>query len=435
MKRNLKNKGGLRFIIAIMFVSALMSCTHSDSAQENDSYTCPMHPTVNSDRPGTCPVCGMDLVRKARPGENVKITEDLSRLIKSPNETVVASVKSVKGQYKSIAVAIPAKGIVTYDTRKIFTIPARISGRVEKVYLKYTFQRINKGDRVAEIYSPEMIAAQRELLFVTENDPANHALVGGAKKKLELLGMSSAQISELIQSKEAKSSFTLYSPHSGYLATGQQAPSTSEVTPSASPAGNAMSNDGMGAAPQAASVQQGGQVSSYGSLIREGQYVTAGQTMFTIVNNNAMRIELNLAGSVSENIKEGTSVDVDFGNERTTKATVDFVQPFFAQGETFVKVRLNTNETDGLHIGHLVDARIRLDSAEGLWVPKEAVLDLGLQKVVFLKERGIFKPSEVVTGVSAEGLIEIKKGLASSDEIAANAHYLIDSESFVKPSE
>jgi hypothetical protein len=82
-----------------------------------------------------------------------------------------------------------------------------------------------------------------------------------------------------------------------------------------------------------------------------------------------------------------------------------------------------------------VDARIRLDSAEGLWVPKEAVLDLGLQKVVFLKERGIFKPSEVVTGVSAEGLIEIKKGLASSDEIAANAHYLIDSESFVKPSE
>jgi hypothetical protein len=85
-----------------------------------------MHPTVISDRPGTCPVCGMDLVRKARAGEAVKITEDLSKLLKSPNETVVASINTIKGQYKSVPVSVQAQGVVTYDTRNIYTIPARL---------------------------------------------------------------------------------------------------------------------------------------------------------------------------------------------------------------------------------------------------------------------------------------------------------------------
>ena len=82
-------------------------------------------------------------------------------------------------------------------------------------------------------------------------------------------------------------------------------------------------------------------------------------------------------------------------------------------------------------MGHLVSANIRLSTTEALWVPHEAVLDLGLKKVVFLKERGVFKPKQVFTGSEAEGMVEIVKGLASSDEIAANAHFMVDSEGFV----
>ena len=173
MKRNLKNKlridnrqltyreSSSTLFTFLPWILMLIACTNPDTAHEHDTYTCPMHPTVISDRPGTCPVCGMDLVRKYRPGEEVEITEDLSRLIKSPNETVVSSIRSVRGKYKSIPVVVPAQGVVTYDTRNIFTISARVSGRLENVYLKYTFQKINKGDKVAEIYSPELIAAQR----------------------------------------------------------------------------------------------------------------------------------------------------------------------------------------------------------------------------------------------------------------------------------
>src|SRR5687768_13897314 len=80
--------------LVILFVFALAAaCSNKEEAHEHDTYTCPMHPTVISDRPGSCPVCGMDLVRKARAGEEIKITEDLAKLLKSPNETVVASIR------------------------------------------------------------------------------------------------------------------------------------------------------------------------------------------------------------------------------------------------------------------------------------------------------------------------------------------------------
>ena len=125
----------------LVLMTLVASCNKSgEHAEHADTYTCPMHPTVISDRPGTCPVCGMDLVRKARAGEEVEITEELSKLIKSPNETVIASIKTIKGEYKSMPVSTEAQGVVTYDTRNIYMIPTRIGGRLEKVFLKYAFQ-------------------------------------------------------------------------------------------------------------------------------------------------------------------------------------------------------------------------------------------------------------------------------------------------------
>ena len=114
--------------LPILLLILLAACNGGESSHQHDTYTCPMHPTVVSDRPGTCPVCGMDLVRKARPGESVEITEDIAKLLQSPNEAVVASISTLKGQYKSVPVTIQAQGMVTYDTRNIHTIPARVGG-------------------------------------------------------------------------------------------------------------------------------------------------------------------------------------------------------------------------------------------------------------------------------------------------------------------
>ena len=431
MKRNLRNNCVYLIVVLLTLSACGQSGDHADHA-ETDTYTCPMHPTVISDRPGTCPVCGMDLVRKARPGEAVEITEDLAKLLKSPNQTVVASVKTIKGQYKSVPVAVNAQGVVTYDTRNIYTIPARIGGRLEKVYLKYEFEPVSKGQKIAEIYSPELITAQRELIFLLENDSENESLIDAATRKLELLGMTKGQINQLAQKKQAGNTITVYSPHSGYLITGQQAPSAPVAMPSAQPSGGAMS-DGMGASASKATQQPQESTNTNGTIVREGDYVTAGQTLFSVVNANAIRIELNLPGSYTGAIKEGNKVHLDLGSGQTEAATVDFIQPFFGEGQEFMKIRVYTNRTEGLHVGHLVNATINLESKESLWIPKEAVLDLGTQKVVFMKDRGVLRPKEVITGITSEGLIEVKGGLASSEEIAANAQFLVDSESFINP--
>jgi Cu(I)/Ag(I) efflux system membrane fusion protein len=412
------------FLIGI-FIILLASCENKDHATEQDTYTCPMHPTVVSDRPATCPVCGMDLVRKARPGEEVKITEDLAKLIKSPNEIVVANIKTINGEYRSVPFSIQAQGVVTYDTRNIFTIPSRVGGRLEKIYLKYIFQPVKKGEKIADVYSPELIAAQRELLFLIDNDSENKTLIDASKNKLELLGLTNSQINNLIEKKETSNTFSIYSPYSGYMITDQSASSVSTFKTSAS--GSGMDN-GMGTSSSSTPTT----TNSSGQLIREGDYVSAGQSLFMIVNNEALRIELDLPSKKVGTIKKGDKLELDFGNGNKEQTSIDFVQPFFNEGEDFLKVRVFTKLVKELYIGHLVNATITLPASESLWVPKEAVLDLGSDKVVFVKDRGVLKPKKISTGIISKGLIQITSGLASSDEIASNAQYLVDSESFIK---
>ena len=423
-----------KFKIFVALLVILAACKNNDHAEHADTYICPMHPTVISDRPSTCPVCGMDLVRKARPGEEVEITEDLSRLIKSPNETVVASIKTIKGEYKSMPITIEAQGIVTYDTRNIYTIPSRIGGRLEKVLLKYPFQQVKKGQKVAEIYSPELLTAQRELLFLLENDSENEPLIESAKERLKLLGATNSQINELVQTKEPKNTFAIYSPYDGYVISDAQQTPVAPVTAATTPASSGGMSDGMGGSSGNSPAATSGTstMNSGVQLIREGNYVSAGQTLFKIVNPSALRVELNIASTLTGTVKKGGKVKLDFGDEHADEGTIDLVQPYFSEGQEFLTVRVYTKNTDRLHIGHLVRAIIDSNAVEALWVPKDAVLHLGVDDIVFVKERNVFKPKKVVTGTRTANQVEIKQGLSSSDEIASNAQYLVDSESFIK---
>lgn len=417
----------------LLSLLALGACNQgNEHAEHADTYTCPMHPTVVSDKPGSCPVCGMDLVRKARAGEEVKITEDLARLIKSPNETVVASIKTIKGEFKSMPASVKAQGIVTYDTRNIYTIPARIGGRLEKVFLKYTFQPVHKGQKVVEIYSPELITAQRELLYLLENDRSNTDIIESSKNKLYLLGATQNQVEEMIKRKDVTYTFSIYSPYDGYvIREDQQAPAVSTTSSSSSASsmggGMAASSSGTSATPVPTAMN-----ASSSELMREGNYVSTGQTLFKVVNTTALRVELDLPVAQAGRVSLQDEVDLDLGNQAIVKGKVDFVQPFFTEGEEFVKVRLYIKNGGELHIGQLVRATIQLKPVEALWIPREAVLDLGLDKIVFVNERDVFKPKNVKVGIRTDGWVQIIQGLSSSDEIAANAQYLVDSESFIK---
>lgn len=410
------------FLAMLVLVS---SCTPGHEAH-NDTYTCPMHPTVQSSKPGTCPVCGMDLVRKARPGEAISISKELADLIVSPNESVVASIKTIKGEYKTLETTVEAQGIVTYDTRKLYAVPARVGGRIEKSYVKHAFQEIRRGQRIMDVYSEAIVTAQRELLYLLQQDPES-PLVESAKQKLYLAGLSHQQVDAVIRRKEPSYTFSILSPYQGYVLPSGAVPPI--LTVSSTSPGQGMGGMTGGAAP-AMATPASGLPQDTGDLLREGNYVAAGQTLFTIVTPKALRVELDVPQRYTLN--KGDQITLDFGNGVQTAATIDFVQPFFSEGQDFTKVRVYSTHMKDLRIGQLVNATIKMESKEALWVPRQAVVDLGLSQVVFTKGQGVFTPRKVTTGTRTAEWVEIRSGLATSDEIAADAQFMVDSESFIQ---
>ncbi|HEX8041364.1 MAG TPA: efflux RND transporter periplasmic adaptor subunit [Chryseosolibacter sp.] len=362
--------------------------------------------------------------------EQLIITEDIARSAKSPGEAVLASTRTIRPEFTSHPITLEATGVVTYDTRRISEIAARVGGRLERVYLRYAFQPVIQGQKVAEIYSPELLAAQREFLYLLEKDPGNSSLIAASRNKLLLLGLTESQVDNLIRRKEVQSTFALFSPYSGYVITNDPAPELPAAVPGSTRAGGGM--DGMDNNTGGRPSGQGRVVPS-ASLPREGSYVSPGQSLFKIVNTDALRVELNLPGAYGGALKKGDAVDLIYSEGERETATVDLIQPFFEEGQNFLKVRVMTNRTSDLPVGHLVKAQIRLPAKEGLWLPREAVVDLGTKKVVFIKDREIVKPKAVITGAMTDDRIEIVAGLATGDEVAANAQYLVDSESFIKP--
>ncbi len=393
-----------------------------------------MHPTVVSDKQGACPVCGMDLVRKARAGEEVKITPELAKALTSPNQAVLASIQTIRPVFEARPVSITSQGKVAYDTRSIQTLAARIGGRLERVYIKYLGQSVRTGERIADIYSPELETAERELIFLLDHDGANADLISSSKQKLSLLGMGEEEIAQLVESRRTDGRFTLFSPASGYVV--ETDPSSTSTEPSGS---SAVERGGMSTpvAPSSATASAGRQMAtkagsnSIASLLREGDYVSRGQALFKIASRRAFRLEFNVPTPMAAGIRVGDTLDILTDDGRSFRGTVDFVQPFFTDGEAFQKVRVFDQHAD-LRIGQLVTGTLRGKAREALWIPRQSVSDLGAETVVFVKDRsGVFKPRSVTIGQRSGNWVEIRQGLASSEEVAENAAFLVDSESFI----
>lgn len=188
-----------------MLLFALTACDkvkfwedkHSAEAAMH-TYTCPMHPEVISDKPGKCPKCGMDLVLKDAPEKNEEGIK-LDDLLKPTNEFVVSEQPVIKVKRENIPTTVDALGTVEYDTRQIGSISSRVAGRIEKLYVRYKYQKVSKGQRILDIYSPELLTAQQNLLFVIKNDRSNKTMIDASRQKLLLLGMPASQIQKVIQ--------------------------------------------------------------------------------------------------------------------------------------------------------------------------------------------------------------------------------------------
>ncbi|HEX5654865.1 MAG TPA: efflux RND transporter periplasmic adaptor subunit [Chitinophagaceae bacterium] len=377
-----------------------------------EKYTCPMHPDIVGDRPGSCPVCGMDLVkmeeRKALEGDI-----DIEALLKPTNEFVVSTIPVTTIQKKEEQIEIKALGNIAYDTRQAGSISSRVAGRIEKLYVRYRYQKIRKGQRVLDIYSPELLTAQQNLLFLLKNDPGNASFIQSAKDRLLFLGMSHEQLRQVINSGKPSLTVAVYSNYSGHI---HEAGSNST-----------MNSSGVAMKDIALITEELG--------IKEGMYLQKGQSVFTVYNPDRAWVLLNIYGQSQPLVQKGDAVRIipETAPHKDFNATIDFIEPFYRKESKTLTARVYFNNASlQIPIGSQVRASIFGNAQKAYWLPREAVLSLGLDRIVFGKTAGGFKALKISTGITHENHIQVLGGLSEKDSVAANAQYLMDSESFIK---
>ena len=174
-------------------------------------YTCSMHPQVRLDQPGNCPICEMPLIPAA---SATTAAGEAPMLQLSEHAVSMASVETVAVERRPLSRDLRAVGRIEYNESSLATITPRVDGFAERLFVSFTGVEIRKGDHLAEVYSPELLVAQQELLIALQAG-AGSSLAEVAKTKLRLLGLTDQQVTDLVEKKQTTDRVTLYSPISG----------------------------------------------------------------------------------------------------------------------------------------------------------------------------------------------------------------------------
>lgn len=404
-------------LVAITLVIAGTSCkqqkseTHTHDVSEGKQlYTCSMHPQIIRNEPGKCPICGMDLIKKEENAQ--KITDiQLEDLLKPTNEFVITTVPVTTIKKSSEEISIEALGNIQNDTRQLASISSIVAGRIERLYVRYRYQMIMPGDKIMDIYSPEIATAQQNLLFLLKSDASNTSLIEAARQRLLLMGMSNGQVQQLIRTRKATLTISVYSNAMGHVhEAGQE---TMDAT-------GQMQNTATATAPLA---------------IREGMYVQQGQKVFSLTNPEKAWAVINIFPENQHLIKVDNPVKItpEAMPQKAFRAKINFIEPAYRQGSKTLTARVYfDNSALRIPIGSQVRAKIFGSSPNANWLPQETVLSLGLNDVAFVKTSGGFVAKKIQTGIRQNNMVQILNGLTATDTVAANAQYLTDSESFIK---
>ena len=369
--------------------------------------------------------------------KNMKHAEDSidetfwSRL--PPNQTVISKQAVVSVKDSSQQYNISGNGYVTFDLRRNRKISVRIGGRIERLYVKYNYQYIQKGEKIMEIYSPELNTYVSEYIYIKSksNDPV---LMDKAKQKLLLLGLTRVQILKIDQSGAAPFTITIYSPFEGYVLSNPSA-TGGGMGPPNTPEGM---GKGMNSSPAGTSTDIPG-TSLPDNSIREGMYVSKDQTVFWI---NDFREVWGIVAFSHENekiLKPGLDVVVksELFPDQAFHSVIPMVEPVYMGGQKFTQVRLYlSNASRRLKQNSLITATVSV-SSQSIMVPASSVYYLGntaivwVQKAITKDGSNIFQVRAIKIGNRNKQNIEVLKGLNRGEFIAKDAAYLADSETII----
>lgn len=411
------------------------------ASTEKQLYTCAMHLQYVSDKPGNCPFCGMKLVPKTnsdsksqngqrkilywrapmnpkeiydKPGKSamgmdlVPVYEDEAsgegtvKIDPSVEQNMNLKITEVKRMKMSSR--LTTNGIMNLDDRRHYIVTTRVNGWIEKLYINYNGMKVRKGDKLMEIYSPELVAAQQELLTAmnynskfgnsayTDIKSSGNEILNNAEKKLKLYNISDEEIKKIEQTQNIKTNLTLYAQNSGTV------------------------------------------INKYAL---EGQKVSAGMPLMEIADLSNLWLEADIYENELQKVHLGDRVNIKFNfmPQKMFNGIVSFIYPTIDPKARTAKIRIDVpNYSDVLKPSMYASVEIQgRNLGEYPAIPENSVIRTGVKDVVILSlGEGRFKPQPVKLGILSDGYYQVIEGLQEGMKIVSSAQFMIDSESNLK---
>lgn len=400
MKKLLENKYvliGLTLAIGALIGWLVKPSTNSGSAShegdgheltmnEEGVWTCSMHPQIRQNEPGSCPICGMDLIPVEEDGGD----ENPMAISMSANAMKLANVATQKVGMSTPAKSIRLTGKVMADERLIFTQSSHIPGRVERLAVNFTGELVKKGQTIARVYSPALVTAQQELFETKKIKDSQPELFQAAKKKLLNWKLTATQIDQIIANGSPIETLPIISERSGYVTE---------------------------------------------KMVNQGDYIKQGAALYKITDLSKVWVLFDAYESDLQWMRKGDEISFTISSlsGETFTGKISYIDPIIDPKSRVAKVRLEINNSNGqlkpeMFARGILEAGVQ--SNEALTVPKSAVMWTGTRSVVYVKNATdvgtSFLMQEVTLGAALGDRFVVKKGLEIGQEIAVSGTFSID---------
>ena len=360
---------------------------HSETAETNQMWTCSMHPQIMQPEAGDCPICGMDLIPAETSAEGLSANE--FKLTK--NAMALANIQtSIVGNNTSEDLTIKLSGKIAENEEANVVQASYFSGRIERLNVNSTGEEVKRGQLLATVYSPELFAAQQELITASSMKETQPALYNAVRNKLKLWKISESQINQIEASGKVKQNFPIYATVSGTVSE---------------------------------------------KLVEQGDYVKQGEALLKITNLNKVWALFDVYENQIELFEKGQDITVTTNAypNKEFKKKVDFIDPTFNSATRTVKLRVVLNNKNReFKTGMFVEGNIEntlSNQEQRLMIPSSAILWTGERSVVYIKtnpDEPVFEMKEITIGYQLGDQYEVIDGLDNGDEIVTNGTFTVD---------
>ncbi len=391
---------------ALLFITIILTALvtwgfiryyHASKPMANDSKQAPIEPKIlywydpmvpeqKFDKAGKSPFMDMQLVPKyadtgGADGNNNGV---------SINAGVIQNlgIRVVKVQKNQFSEGVSAIGRVEADEHRLYTIQTRSAGFIEHLWVRAVGDTVRAGQKVAEVYAPELLAAQQEYLALLKvNDIADvNSLRQAARQRLQLLGMADREINAITATGRANPRIGVYAPASGVV---------TELA------------------------------------VREGGQIMPATNLMQFADLSSVWLLLEIPERAAARLKIGDSVSAQLESLPTQQFTgrIDYLYPTLDSSTRSLRLRVVLANPSGLlKTGMFATANLAGHKREVLSIPSEAVISTGTRTVVIVKDGQHFRPAAISLGIEQNGQSEVLQGLEEDEEVVASGQFLIDSE-------